>query len=182
MRIRNEKAKGVFAKEFFSYDSLMPAQLKTPEYFRVNGYKSPTDGLNCPFQRAFATDLPFFEYMHQNPEMSSNFDTFMTANRGGRKHWIHWFPVESQIFSTIPGPENDTLLVDVGGGKGHDLERFLSKYPQAKGRLVLQDLPSTINNIQQLSPDISPMSHDFFTPQPVKGKKRPANGGIKLVC
>lgn len=93
----------------------------------------------------------------------------MAGNRGGRKHWIDWFPVESQILSAIPSAENDTLLVDVGGGKGHDLERFLGKFPQTKGRLVLQDLPNTINSIQQLSPDIRRMSHDFFTPQPLKG-------------
>lgn len=95
----------------------------------------------------------------------------MTGIRGSRNHWSDWFPVEREILSTIPGAENDTLLVDVGGGKGHDLERLLSQYPQTKGRLVLQDLPDTINRIQQLSPDIRRMPHDFFTPQPVKGKK-----------
>lgn len=106
----------------------------------------------------------------------------MAGNRGGRKHWIDWFPVESQILSAIFSAENDKLLMDVGGGKGPDLERFLSKYPQEKGPLVLQDPPSTIDSIEQLSPDIRPMSHDFFIPQPVKGKKRRANGGINLVC
>ncbi|MCJ1346646.1 hypothetical protein MMC31_004864 [Peltigera leucophlebia] len=152
-------------------DHLLLAQVKTLDYFRVHGYKSPTDPLNCPFQLTFATDIPYYEYLLQNPETMKNFNAFMAGNRGGRKHWIDWFPVESQILSAIPNAENDTLLVDVGGGKGHDLERFLSKYPQTKGQLVLQDLPSTINSIQQLSPDIRPMSHDFFTPQPVQGAR-----------
>ncbi|MCJ1347010.1 hypothetical protein MMC31_005230 [Peltigera leucophlebia] len=153
------------------YDQLMLVQYKMLDYFRVHGYKSPIDPLNSPFQFTFATDLPFFEYLSQNPETLKDFNTFMAKNRGGRKHWIDWFPVASQILSAIPSAENDILLVDVGGGKGHDLERFLSKYPQTKGRLVLQDLPSTINSIQQLSPDIRPMSHDFFTPQPLKGAR-----------
>ncbi|MCJ1343168.1 hypothetical protein MMC31_001360 [Peltigera leucophlebia] len=153
------------------YDQFIPVQVKMLDYFRVHGYKSPIDNLNCPFQLTLATHLPFYEHLRQSPEKFKDFNTFMEGNRGGRKHWIDWFPVESHILSAIPSAENDTLLVDVGGGKGHDLERFLSKYPQTKGRLVLQDLPSTINSIQQLSPDIRPMSHDFFTPQPVKGAR-----------
>ena len=49
---------------------------------------------------------------------------------------------------------NDILLVDVGGGKGHDLIKFSTKYPSARGRLVLQDLPSVIQNLEGLSPGI----------------------------
>lgn len=161
----------VFWLKRFSYDQFPSCQLQMLENFRENGYKCPTDSLNCPFQPAFATKLSFFEHMKQNPERLVDFNKFMTGTRGSRNHWSDWFPVESEILSTIPGAENDALLVDVGGGKGHDLERLLSQYPQTKGRLVLQDLPDTINCIQQLSPDIRRMPHDFFTPQPVKGKK-----------
>ncbi len=64
---------------------------------------------------------------------------------------------------------NDILLVDVGGGNGHDLIRFLTKYPSAWGRLVLQDLPNPIQNLEGLSPGIQAMAHDFFTPQAIKG-------------
>lgn len=147
------------------------------------GYKTPTDSLNCPFQLTFATKLPFFEYLCQNPGTLKDFNSSMARNRGSRKHWVDWFPVESQILSAISSAENDTLLVDVGGGKGHDLERLLSKYPETKGWLVLQDLPDAINSIEQLSPDIHPMSHNFFTPRPVRGKKCPTNGrGAKIIC
>ena len=102
----------------------------------------------------------------------------MSANGGTRKYWIEWFPVESEILSAIhhgSAEKNDEappLVVDVGGNKGHDLERFLARFPQAKGRLVLQDLQSTIDNIQDLSPGIQAMPHDFFAPQPVKGEKK----------
>ena len=131
----------------------MLIQFKMLDFFRVQGYKTPNDSLNCPFQLIFATKLPFFEYLCQDPGTLKDFNSFMTRNRGSRKHWIDWIPVESQILSAIPSAENDTLLVDVGGGKGHDLERLLSKYPQTTGRLVLQGLPDTINSIEQLSPD-----------------------------
>ncbi len=157
-----------------SYELYTPIHVQTAEQFRSRGYKCPTDTLDCPFQWTYDTDLSYFGYLHQNPEKLKHFETFLSANGGTRKYWIEWFPVESEILSAIHGSaENDApLVVDVGGNKGHDLERFLARFPQAKGRLVLQDLQSTIDNIQDLSQGIQAMPHDFFTPQPVKGEKR----------
>lgn len=63
---------------------------------------------------------------------------------------------------------NDILLIDVGGGNGHDLKRFLSKYPSAWGRLMLQDLPNLIQNLEGLSPGIQATGHYLFTPQTIK--------------
>lgn len=141
------------------------------EHFRKQGYKNPNDSRNSPFHWTYGTEFSYFEHLQQNPERQKDFNNFMSGNRAVRKHWVDWFPVESQILSsaTGPGDGDDTLLVDLGGGKGQDLERFLSQYPQTKGLLVLQDLPSTISSLQALSPGIRPMPHDFFTPQPVKG-------------
>lgn len=154
--------------------------MQSAEQFRTRGYKCPTDTLDCPFQWTYDTDLSYFGYLHQNPEKLKDFETFLSANGGTRKYWIEWFPIESEILSDIhhgsaEKNENEDgapppLVVDVGGNKGHDLERFLARFPQAKGRLVLQDLQSTIDNIQDLSPGIQAMPHDFFDPQPVKGE------------
>lgn len=101
----------------------------------------------------------------------SDFNTFMSGNRVNRKHWIDWFPVEAEILAGTSGTPHGTLLVDVGGGKGHDLERFLAKFPQCKGRLTLQDLPGVLENVKKLDEGIKLMPHDFFTPQPIKGKR-----------
>ncbi|KAI9667482.1 MAG: hypothetical protein M1821_000298 [Bathelium mastoideum] len=60
------------------------------------------------------------------------------------------------------------LIVDVGGGKGHDLQQFISHYPESKGSFILQDLPEVIAEVNGLHSRITPMVHDFFTPQPVK--------------
>lgn len=160
----------IFSLKNSSYEVYTPVHVQTAEHFRSRGYKCPTDTLNCPFQWTYATDLSYFGYLHQNPEKLKHFETFLSGNGGTRKYWIEWFPVESEILSN--GAENDTpLVVDVGGNKGHDLERLLARFPQANGRLVLQDLQNTINNIQDLSPGIQPIPHDFFTPQPVKGER-----------
>jgi hypothetical protein len=67
-------------------------------------------------------------------------------------------------------PDSDpALLVDIGGGYGHDLLAFHQKYPN-KGKLLLQDLPSVVAQKRGFPEGIEAMGYDFFTEQPVKGK------------
>ncbi|KAA6411723.1 MAG: hypothetical protein FRX48_05004 [Lasallia pustulata] len=146
-------------------------QIELHDYFRGHGYACPTDNSNCAFQWTFKTEAGYFEYVHSNPEKLSAFNTFMSGNRSTRKHWIDWFPVESEVLSGFSGGVDDVLIVDVGGGKGHDLERFLEKHPQANGHLVLQDLPKTISSIGESKEGIRIMSHNFFSAQPLKGAR-----------
>ena len=71
--------------------------------------------------------------------------------------------------------DNDVLLVDVAGGFGHDLAGFVQSQhgSRLQGRVILQDLPIVIDDpvTKALPPRIEKQSHDFFTPQPVKGAK-----------
>ena len=142
--------------------------MRMNDYFRSHGFACPLDSKNCGFQWAFSTKLSYFEWAHNDPEMMDSFNTLMKVST--RSHWLDWFPVDSELLSGFSGKEGDVLLVDVGGGHGHDVERFLSRYPQSKGHLILQDLPATISSIQELSEGIGRSGHDFFTPQPVKGR------------
>lgn len=128
------------------------------------------DSLNCPFQWTFNTKLSYFDHIQRNPETLNDFNIFMSGIRSTRIHWTEWFPVETQILSGFSGADDGILMVDVGGGKGHDLERLLKQFPNIKGRLILQDLPATISNVKELSAGIQAMPHDFFTPQPVSSK------------
>lgn len=60
------------------------------------------------------------------------------------------------------------LLVDVGGGRGHDLESFAARHASHPGKLVLQDREPVIASLV-ISKDtpFEAEAHDFFTPQPV---------------
>ena len=71
------------------------------------------------------------------------------------------------------GNDQSTLLVDIGGGRGHDLEAFKRANANAEGKLVLQDLPPVIDDIKELHEDIIKVKHDFFTSQPIKGPVPP---------
>ena len=143
--------------------------MKMPEYFLKKGHMCPNDSTNCGFQWALGTNLTYFEHIQNDPSRRKDFDTFMSGNRINRKHWVDWFPVESELLTDVSSDkENHILLVDVGGNRGHDLKRFLDKYPACSGRLVLQDLPGVVSNAKGLE-GIEIMAHDFFTLQPVKG-------------
>lgn len=97
----------------------------------------------------------------------------MTGVRGGRPHWVNWYPIQERIIDGASGNDEDVLLVDVGGGRGHDLDTFIRRFPDAKGRFILEDLPAVIDDYQAINPRIDPVKHDFFTRQPVHGERPP---------
>jgi len=87
----------------------------------------------------------------------------------GKEEWFDFFPVEEILFKDTENIE--VLLVDVGGGRGHDLEAFHQKFPACPGRLILQDLPSVIDEIPPVPSGIELLKHDFFATQPIKGAR-----------
>ena len=63
------------------------------------------------------------------------------------------------------------LFVDVGGSKGHEAMIFHTAHPDIPGRLILQDVPSVIDQFRKdPSQGIELMPYDFFTTQPIKGQ------------
>ena len=82
-----------------------------------------------------------------------------------------FYPVEENLVKGAKTEDNAVFLVDVGGGKGHDLQELYRKYPMLPGKLVLQDSKGVIEEAQGsgLDSKIVLMEHDFFTAQPVIG-------------
>lgn len=70
------------------------------------------------------------------------------------------------------------LLVDIGGGRGHDLLEFRNRFPEAPGKLVLEDLPSVIDEVRDAQDlnagDVDAVPYDFFAGQ------QPVPGGLDL--
>ena len=95
---------------------------------------------------------------------------------GAREYWHEWYDVEGSLLADFDTSRGSTLLVDVGGGKGHDLQAFHAAFGKPgwadQRMLVLQDLPHVVNAIPdgELPSSVLKMPHDFFTEQPVKGK------------
>ena len=166
-------------KHFF--DQSMPALARMPEYFATpaSKYCCPTDPHAGPFQFANKTELQTFDYWMRQcpPSVMENFNIFMSGSRNAGS-WLNWFPVRERLlhgYRTVPSvaeyPDEDVLLVDVGGGIGHDLQDFAHHIGKGlRCRLVLQDLSGVLADAGDLDPRIKPVAHSFFSPQIVKGR------------
>jgi hypothetical protein len=77
------------------------------------------------------------------------------------------YPVKERLGNS---KEDEVLVVDIGGGAGHDLLGFKKRHPEVKGRLVLEELPYVIGQVEKGKLDgVELVEHDFYTPQPIKG-------------
>jgi hypothetical protein len=157
---------------------VLPGISKLPEYLQSIDFRNPGDRADDKtlFSYTNNTDLNFFQWLQQRPEQHTAFNASMAASVAlERAHSPHGFadlwPFEAEIGASITSPE-DVAIVDIGGGYGHVLEDVKRHVPGLKGRMVLQDLPETIDKAK-LSDGIEAMAYDFFADQqPVAGKSR----------
>ncbi|KAL0933822.1 Demethylsterigmatocystin 6-O-methyltransferase 2 [Colletotrichum truncatum] len=152
------------------YSQLIGPLLRTlPVYLKEAGYKNPTDHTNCNFQHWQGPDSMFFNYVGSNPLLTADFNDAMEGNsRGNLTDWPKIYPTETLVEGALPGR---AVVVDVGGGKGHDLKKFHLRNPTVPASdLILQDLPAILKNVER-DPGFTIQEYDFFTPQPVKGAR-----------
>lgn len=160
----------------FCYDITRPAFNCFPEYFKANEYKDSVTALNGPFQHAFCPKEPmhFFPWLQANPPNLDLFAAFMSAYRAGHKNWwdVGVYPVHERLVEGFDASASDVLLVDMGGGRGHDLDQLLTVHQQRPGRVILQDLEPVIETIEDKeAKQYEAQVHDFFTPQTIKAAR-----------
>ena len=155
-----------------TYDLICMAVMQLDPFLARTGYKNPADPKHCAFQDAFHTEEGLFEWLPKHPERLKNFNLYMTGQRDGRANWIDFFPLEEQLAKEFEGGDEAVMLVDIGGACGHEVESIKNRYPHLPGRFILQDLPETVKQALPVK-GIEAMEHDFFTPQPIKGKISP---------
>ncbi|KAI1498355.1 putative O-methyltransferase [Biscogniauxia marginata] len=158
----------------YTYDVAGPSFRGMPEYLKSINYTLPTDLANGPFQAAHKTQLPFFAWLDNNTPYLQTFNNYMSAYRAGKPSWVDpgFYPVTDRLAQGFDsGLSNDVLLVDVGGGIGHDLVELKSKHPSLPGKLILQDRPEVISTVPGANDLFEPTSHDFFTSQLVKNAR-----------
>jgi hypothetical protein len=139
-----------------------------PTFLRNTQYRSVDDGSCTPFQAAFHTDLGPYPWFSQQPERLGWFNDYMATRRSPDETWLSAYDVESELGSKERS-DDDAIFVNIGGGIGHQCAEFKAKFPHIKGKVILQDLPHTIDNALK-TPGVENMAHDFFKPQPVLGK------------
>ncbi len=129
--------------------------------------ETPPANLQSPFEYTYGTSM--FDYFIENVEHKKAFDLWMSSRRAGiKREWFDIYPIESQLLAGSDRHSASVFLVDVAGGKGHDISSLRTRFPDLPGRLVLQDLPRTFEDLPR-PVDIEVMPHDLFTEQPIKG-------------
>lgn len=139
----------------------VPSIIRPPDFLRSTGYQNPCDPRAGAMQYTLNMDIDIWEWLAKNPEANARFNTFMEGMRGSRPHWTDWFPVQERV---LDGVDDRTrpLLVDIGGGRGHDIACFAERFPNTPGQLILEELPAVIDDIATLDPRIQRMKHNFF--------------------
>ena len=96
----------------------------------------------------------------------------MTVQKEGRPEGLQFFPIKERLLQGFAEHDaNAVMLVDVGGGKGHEILELRKRMPNLLAKMIVQDRPEVIAGIsEQDKCSMEVMEHDFFTPQPIKGK------------
>jgi hypothetical protein len=91
-----------------------------------NNYELTTDITNGPYQYAFGTELDMFRYLDTHPPLGQQFNNHMGGYRQGRPSWMdsNFYPVQEQLIHGMDTSKDAVLLVDIGGGYGHDIQEF----------------------------------------------------------
>ncbi|KAF3066413.1 Demethylsterigmatocystin 6-O-methyltransferase [Daldinia childiae] len=152
---------------------ILGSNIKFHEYIKKAGYEVPSNMLSGPFQYAYGTDKNLFEHLQANPPYGDLFNLHMAGYRQGRASWMdpEFFPVQEKLVDGADPSKEAVFLVDIGGSIGHDIAEFLTKHPSVPGRLILQDLPDVLQQIDTLDERIERMEHNFFTEQPIRGSR-----------
>ncbi|KAJ5615267.1 hypothetical protein N7537_000381 [Penicillium hordei] len=146
--------------------------LKFHEFSRKRGWVNPTDPWDTSLMYAYGTDKNIFPWV-RDLGYGDHLNDYLGGYNLGRPLWMDpsVYPVEERLIDGADSSPDAPFLVDIGGNMGHDLERFQSRYPNAPGNLILQDLPMMLDQIKDLDPAIIRMGYDFHDEQPVKGAR-----------
>ncbi|KAK4496566.1 hypothetical protein PRZ48_012546 [Zasmidium cellare] len=157
----------------FVWDILVEANVQYHHFLKETHFKLPLEPTDHVIQFAHGTKYHTFEYLAKlRPDRFTDFHLFMGNTMGARSYWVDWYPVAERLLDGLDA-SSGSLLVDVDGGKGHDLQAFIKKFPDTKGKLVLQDLPEALASIKDgdLDRRIYKQDQDFFAPNQEVGAR-----------
>ncbi len=145
----------------------LPVWASLPRYLIRNGYRVPTDPATGPFREKFG--MIQWDYFKKNPVRGHSFNIFMEGQQEGRGCWVDVYPLKKRLVKDLKDGTEAVFLVDIAGGKGHDLRDVKDRIGANQGRLILEDLPEVVADVDDHN-GIELIAYDFFTPQPIQGE------------
>jgi demethylsterigmatocystin 6-O-methyltransferase len=123
--------------------------------------------MHSAFQLGHDTELPAFIWALTQPKMVEDFHMWMAAVYGDRPTtWLDVFDIPKHCESSA---DEDVIFVDIAGGIGHQCALLKAKYPELKGRVVLEDLAMVIPQAIP-TPGVENIAIDMWQKQPIKGE------------
>lgn len=151
----------------------MPTIARAPSWLKEHGYRNPSDAKRGVLQSVFGCEgEEFFPWLERpgNEALFDSAQSYFEGDRGSRPSWVQWFPVRDRLLKGARNTETP-LLVDVAGGRGHDLMEFRDAFQDEPGRLVLQDTQPVLDSATSLGPQVEKVALDFFQETPVRGAR-----------
>lgn len=149
------------------FTDVYPAIAAMPKYFASHGYTSPSDATDAPMNVGFGHKGSWFDYLAVpgNERIAAVFNTAMSLQRSNADAaWsVSGYPALERLKIE---DEDRVVFADIGGGIGHQLVKFSAQFPDLKGKLLLEDLPSVVESATSLPANITKIGHSFFDPQP----------------
>lgn len=147
-----------------SFENCAPLFQHMPAFLHSNHYDDVTDGTNTVFQKAYQTSLDTYSWFSEHPENKKALIDYMAMEQSVRSRWLEQYPFEREASNW---KADRPVFVDIGGNVGVYCALFKNRCASIPGRVILQDLPSTLTHALS-TPGVETMGHDFFKPQPVK--------------
>ncbi|KAL2816681.1 O-methyl transferase B [Aspergillus granulosus] len=147
------------------YEMVIPTIHELPRFLKKTGYRNPEDRYSLPLQDAFNWKGDLFSFFKADPYRQALFNKHMQVQRGSITNW----QTMTTLLKTNQSPDA-VLLVDIGGGVGHQCERLRACCPGIQGQIILQDLPEVIKDALSI-PGVEVVAHNIFEPQPIRGAK-----------
>ncbi|KAH0158917.1 O-methyltransferase, partial [Aureobasidium melanogenum] len=147
------------------FDYVGPAVTQMPDFLKQTGYKELESATKTALSAAWNHDMPPFVHYQTKPELFAHFNRFMSVQRLGMPTWLDVYPYQELANNT---PSGEPLFVDVGGGFGHQSIALRERIPDAPGRIIVQDIPITLEHAIS-HPGVEHMVQDFFQPQQIQG-------------
>ncbi|PQE18007.1 O-methyltransferase protein [Rutstroemia sp. NJR-2017a BVV2] len=155
---------GIRAGVGFGMNIVSPGAQALPVFLQRTGYRNPDSIHNCPWYPEHNKDLNVMQYLFSDAIVLQEFNGWMQHQRLNSSTWMDVYPLD------VSASSKPDFFVDIGGGLGHMCVALKERFPNISGRVILQDLPGTIDNLSPGQP-FAPIAHDYFDEQPVKGAK-----------
>lgn len=94
----------------------------------------------------------------------------MQSFNDGHKNFLDIYPAMERLAPGASTNSDAVMMVDIGGGQGHQAIGMKKKFPDLPGRYIVTDLAHGLPVSNDENAGVEFLVHDFTTEMPIKGK------------